>query len=1123
MGMSNFEFLTYDERFDDIARAAKTAEDAFSVAPELCVLACRRALEVAVKWIYSVDKSLERPWKDNLATLVSTPGFKRMLPQGMDVRIAFIRKAGNIAAHDNKKKIAAKGAVLCLENLFYVLDFVAYCYMNPASYHKQDFDAGFIQRPKSVASVAVSTIEVSATSETKPLEELERENCQLADELTQRREERETTYTPKPTDPSEFETRKLYIDVNLASAGWAEGEDWRNEVELKGMPNAAGIGFADYVLYGDDGRPLAVVEAKKTCVDPAVGRQQAKLYADILEGQYGRRPVIFLTNGFDTRIIDGDYPERSVSGIYSKRDLEKLFNLRASRASLASITIDDNISGRYYQKEAIKAVCESFDRDRQRKALLVMATGSGKTRTVISLVDVLSRHGWIKNMLFLADRTSLVVQAYRAFVVNLPSLSVTNMCSKDRDPYARGVFSTYQTIINCVDETHLDDGARMFTPGHFDLVVVDEAHRSIYNKYRDIFDYFDAYVVGLTATPKDEISHNTYAEFGLAEGDPTYGYELKQAVEDGYLVDYEVEDATTKIMDRGITYAELSDSEKEAYEEQFADFEGEMPESISASAVNRWLFNSETIGKVLDALMDKGLKVDYGQNIGKTIIFARSHAHAEAIREVWGRRYPYYPDGYCAVVDNHVKYAQALIDEFSEADGLPRIAVSVDMLDTGIDVPSLLNLVFFKPVKSKAKFNQMIGRGTRLCKGLMDGEDKRQFLIFDWGGNFKFFGGGKKGSDDAAAKSVQQRIFELKVNITKQLQDVAFQTDDLKEFRRTLVDDVLGSVGALRPASGNEPSMAVRLHYKYIERFSVRGAFTVLGDNDVEDLAREVAPIVPPLAGDGRSLRFDALVYGLEAAVLSQDRRRTSYYAGKVKAIAATLSQDCGTVPSVERAGALLQELMSDEALEHYGVLDWEHARKIVRELVPLISPSAQKIVFTSFEDEVIEASRYASDTTSAGVDLGNYRERVAYYVRQHMDDEVINKIHENLPLSNYDLRKLERLLWSELGTKDEYADTYGEEPLGELVRSIVGLDQKAANDAFSDFINDSSLSVDQMFFIEEIVRYVVKHGMMKDLSVLQGAPFDARGSIVDLFDLETIARLRRAIEDVNANATCAA
>ena len=559
--MSNFDYLTAEPRFESFARAAIAAEKIYSIDIGACAVNCRRAMEFAVKFMYSVDSDLEMPYQDNLHSLIGNEDFRDIVGTDLWKRIDFIRLTGNVANHDGKK-LSKERVALCVENLFYFLDYVAYCYSDKCA--APEFDKALLDRAEPVTELSIPDVDLQA---------LIAENKALKEELTARRMEQQPTYVVKPLELSEYETRKIYIDAMLEDAGWVEGRDWINEVELPGMPNKSDVGFADYVLYDDMHRPLAVIEAKRTCVGVETGRQQAKLYADLLEQQYGRRPVVFLTNGFDTRIIDNQYPERKVAGIYSKRDLEKMFNLHAMRTSLSNIVVDKQIAGRYYQEAAIKAVCDSMDVKNRRKALLVMATGSGKTRTVIALCKVLLDRGWVKNVLFLADRNSLVTQAKRAFTNLLPNFSVTNLCEEKDNYAAHGVFSTYQTMMNCIDSVKDDEG-KLFTCGHFDLIICDEAHRSIYNKYRDIFNYFDAPLVGLTATPKDEIDKNTYEVFELENGVPTYGYELSQAVKDGYLVDYMSIETKLKFIEEGISYDDLTDEEKAEFEEYFLSEDG---------------------------------------------------------------------------------------------------------------------------------------------------------------------------------------------------------------------------------------------------------------------------------------------------------------------------------------------------------------------------------------------------------------------------------------------------------------------------------------------------------------------------------------------------------------------
>lgn len=806
--------------------------------------------------------------------------------------------------------------------------------------------------------------------------------------------------------PTEAQTRARYIDTMLLDAGWVKGVDWLEEVELAGMPNQAQVGFADYVLYGDDGKALAVVEAKRTSVDVAKGRQQAKLYADLLERQYGRRPVVFLSNGFETRMEDGQYPERKVAAIYSKRDLEKLFNLRRIRTSLANVSVREDIAGRYYQKGAVRAVCDSLDRKNRRRALLVMATGSGKTRTVIALVDILLRHNWVKNVLFLADRNSLVTQAKRSFVNLLENLSVTNLCEEKDNFAARCVFSTYQTMMNCIDTVADETGKKLFTCGHFDLLICDEAHRSIYNKYQDIFTYFDAPLVGLTATPKDEIDKNTYEVFQLENGVPTYGYDLAQAVQDGYLVDYRVAETKLKFLEEGIAYDDLPPEEQAAYEETFLDENGDWPDRIGAGKLNEVVFNEDTIRLVLHVLMTEGLRVNYGETLGKTILFAKNHAHAEKILQIFGEEYPHLP-GYAKVIDNYMTYAQSAIDEFSEADKLPRIAISVDMLDTGIDVPEILNLVFFKPVMSKAKFWQMIGRGTRLCPGLLDGEDKTGFNIFDFCGNFAFFRL-SKGKPTPNGLPLQGAIFGLKAQIAWKLQDLDYQTEELITFRRRLVEEMAAKVREL-----NRDNFAVKQHLRFVEQYNDERTYDILTEEKLNQLRAELTPLILPDEDEASAVRFDALLYGIELAYLA-DKTYTRAKKDLVKRVAGIAG--VANIPEIAAQSELIENILHGTYLERAGIHEFEYIRQNLRDLMKYI-PRGSAVYTTNFTDEILSTEWTEADLEND--DLKNYKAKAEFYIRKNQDVPAIAKLRGNLPLGEADVQELEQILWSEVGTKE--------------------------------------------------------------------------------------------------------
>lgn len=1099
--MTNFDYLKQESKFNTFADVAIAAEKVLQIDKESSVINCRRAMEFAIKWMYSVDKFLEMPYQDNLISLMSTEDFHDLVDDALWKRLDLIRKIGNRAAH-NGRKITEDEAILCLQNLFIFMDYVAYCYSD--SYEERSFDRELLLKKELESSIATSA------DDDVDLKALIEENKALKEELTSRREEQQQTYVPKPLELSEYKTRKIYIDEMLLDAGWTEGKDWINEVELPGMPNKSEVGFADYVLYDDRHRPLAVIEAKRTCVDVSKGRQQAKLYADLLEEEYQRRPIVFLTNGFETRIIDNRYPERKVALIYSKRDLEKMFNLQTMKTSLNHISVDKHIAGRYYQEGAVKAVCDSFDKRNRRKALLVMATGSGKTRTVIALCKVLLDAGWVKNILFLADRNSLITQAKRAFVNLLPDLSCVNLV-EEKDHYtAHCVFSTYQTMMNCIDSVK-DEGGKLFTCGHFDLVICDEAHRSIYNKYRDIFNYFDAPLVGLTATPKDEIDKNTYGIFDLENGVPTYGYELSQAVKDGYLVDFITVETKLKFIEEGIAYDELSEADKEAYEETFESEDGELPERISSSALNTWIFNEDTIKQVLNVLMCNGLKVDYGQKLGKTIIFAKNHDHAEKILEVFNKEYPQLCKNgqpFAKVIDNYMTYAQSAIDEFSEAKKMPQIAISVDMLDTGIDVPEVLNLVFFKKIMSKAKFWQMIGRGTRLCPGLINGGDKDKFYIFDFCGNFEFFRL-NPGRPTANMIALQGAIFTLQFEIAYKLQNLEYQKERLVTYRNKLVQFMSDKVQEL-----NRENFAVRQHLKYVDTYSTTSNYQSLTFEDTLVVREELAPLIQPDNDEASAVRFDALMYGMELAFLSGKGygRHKSDLFKKVNGIASVAN-----IPEIQMQAELINKILNTDYVERAGIDEFEHIRESLRNLMKYLPKYGLKYD-TDFTDEILSTEWNESELEND--ELKNYKAKAEFYIRQHQDNIAISKLKTNQPLTTTDVETLEQILWEEVGSKDDYERECGHKPLGEFVREIVGLDMNAAKEAFSEFLDNADLDSRQIYFVNQIVEYIVHNGLMKDLSVLQESPFTDRGSIVEIFtDLTVWMGIRKTIDQINANA----
>ena len=1111
--MSNFDFLKQSKIFNNFSEACCEAENGIGLNTVTCSILSRRALELAVKWLYANDNDLRIPYNDNLSALVHDITFKNIIDEKLLKQIEYVIKLGNFAVHNNKK-ISREEAILSLRYLYNFTCWITYCYSD--SFEEKEFDENIL--PKQTVNVLAvkerETLYQELEAKDKKLEETRKENEELRKKLTQTRENKKRNYEFKVKDISEYETRKKYIDLELKLAGWDFETNIQEELKLKGMPNNKQEGYADYVLFGKNGLPLAVVEAKRTSVDPKVGQNQAKLYADCIEQEYHQRPVIYYTNGFEIYMWDDvNYPPRKVAGFYTQDELQLLINRRSSKQSLEHIFVDDKITNREYQLEAIKSVCEAFE-EGHRKALLVMATGTGKTRTAISIVDVLSDKEWVKNVLFLADRTVLVKQAKNNFTKLLPNMSCCNLLSTVDNPEdSRIVFSTYQTMINAIDNTKSKTGNKLFTPGHFDLIIVDEAHRSIYKKYQAIFDYFDGLVVGLTATPRNDVDRNTYRFFEIENDVPTFAYEYERAVKEGYLVDYHTIKTSTDFMDRGIKYNELSAEEKEEYENTFADDEDNIPEEIDATAINSWLFNRDTIKKLLELLMEKGLKVEGGDKLGKTIIFARNHRHAERIVEIFNQLYPEYKGEFAKLIDNQVKYNENLIEHFSIKDDFPQIAVSVDMLDTGVDVPEILNLVFFKPIKSKIKFWQMIGRGTRLCKDLFGvGQDKKEFYIFDYCKNFEFFSENPKGIEANTQISLTERIYGYKLDLIVELQNLKYQSDEsFKNYREELIEEFIEEINKL-----NKESFLVKAKVHYIEQFSKKDNWIYISTIDLSDIKENLIPLFIVSDENESAKRFDNLLYQLQVK-----RIRTEKISRCENAIIDTVSEleKLGTVPQVKEKQELILKVAETDYLKEADFWKVEEIRKELRDLIQFIDPYNRPPVYIDIEDtlnDIDEEYVYVS----TGNNFINYRKKLEKFLTGNLENSIIWKIRHNIRLTELEKENLEKILFEELGSNKEYAETFGDTNVIKAVRNIVGLDKSVASDIFYKYINENRLNMKQIQFVKLLVDYVVKNGTI-EMEKLTEQPFNTVGQVYELFgnNVDLFKEIREDIEEINENA----
>jgi type I restriction enzyme, R subunit len=1093
---SNFDFLPL--QWHNLKEDASYAEAYALTQPRTAAFYARRALEKIVKWLYDYDTSLKKPYQDNLSALIHEPTFQKLIsPSGLFQYIRLIHKIGNQAAHSDVQ-IRQYDGVEIVKSLHGVFTWAVRLYTDVQDL--PSFNSSLI--PAAAESEAIKesrrTIEELAASlkeqdnrfERQRIErqtdaaEIARLQKELAELKARNAKHLKETQKETPQIITEADTRKWIIDVMLREAGWdkfVKGIDI--EYQVKGMPISSSIGYIDYVLWGDDGLPLGIVEAKRTSRDASSGQRQAELYADCLEEESGQRPIIYYTNGYDIWLWDdSNYPPRPVQGYGTKDDLQLLINRRKTKGALRDIEPNYDIINRPYQIEAFKRVIERFEQEKQRRALLVMATGAGKTRMSIALVEMLMRQNWVKRALFLADRNALVRQAKRRFGELLPNVGGVNIVTEREEENTRLVFSTYHSMMNLIDESK-SDGKKRFGTNYFDLIIIDEAHRSVYNKFKAIFEYFDTLLIGLTATPRSEVGKDTYGLFNCENNVPTHWYELDQAIADKYLVEPKPIVVPTKFHREGIKYDELTPEEQEEYEATFFDYEtGTMPKEIEPAALNRWLFNEDTVDKVLAHLMQNGIKIEGGDKLGKSIIFAKNRNHAYFIKERFDVNYPHLTGKFLRVIEHEDKYSDTLIDEFDVATKDPLIAVSVDMLDTGIDVEEIVNLVFFKRVRSRTKFWQMIGRGTRLCKDLFGpGQDKECFYIFDCCENFEFFGKNPKGIEAQAQESIKEKIFKRRLQIVRWLDMDANKGEELKALRIELLDQLQSQV-----ASVNIESFVVRPHRRYVEKYINRESWEHLSPNDYHDIAKHLSGLPYPDSDDEFARRFDLLCLNLAVSFIEISRRLEGYKES-VAELASGLEKK-KNIPAVAAKLDYIKTIQSEDYWQDITAPALEKLRKELRELIKFIDSDGSLIrVYTNFEDELGEAVE-VTDFIAGSENRESYRLKVERFVREHQDHITIRRLLHNEPITAGDIQGFEEILFSDdgIGDKAQFEKTFGTQSLGKFIRSIVGLDREAAKRAFSGFLTGKNLSADQITFINQIVEHLVKNGVMNPESLFE-------------------------------------
>ena len=1122
--MSNFDFLK--DEFVDLYELCLEAEKNCYIKPRTSAIYSRLALEFCVALVYKFENIQTSYTGLSLNELINKREFKDLFQNDSQVAgLNLIRKFGNDAAHmlkniitdTNKNLSLSKDIALnCLKGIFDFTIWIAYCYGNTLKSDDIKFDEKYIIN---------SSFKEENINDIKITDDDVKNNIEKIEEVPIKKRNTKINNS----NFSEKETRKLFIDFLLMKAGWNINDRNMVEYEVEGLKSTgSGKGNVDYILWGDSTFPLAIIEAKKTSYNAKKGEFQALEYAEALEKKFNFFPIRFVTNGFEIFIYENKNSiPRRIYGFYRKEELLKIIARRNKKITSNDISINEKIINRYYQERAVKKAIENYISG-NRKSLLVMATGSGKTRVAISVVDCLSKLNMVKRTLFLADRVALVKQALNSFKNSLPDYTFVDLVSeKDRDN-AKIVFSTYQTMMT-ESEKSREDGTNKYGVGAFDLIIVDEAHRSIYQKYGDLFEYFDSLILGLTATPKNEIDRNTFKVFDMNSKEPTDSYDLFEAAKDEFLLLPNIREISLNYPENGIVYSKLSEEEKEKYESLF-DEEDNIPEEISGDSLNSWFFNEGTTSKVLTTLMEEGYKIESGDKLGKTIIFAKNDKHAEHIVETFNKLYKNLDGEFCQKITTKVEKAQTLIERFVNPNSLPQIAVSVDMLDTGIDIPQILNLVFYKKVKSKAKFWQMIGRGTRKCKDIYGvGQDKKDFLILDFCRNFSYFEMKDSFDEDNTklGKSLSSRIFENKIKMIYKLQNLEYQMDEkYKKLWGNLVNEVYTLISGL-----NEENISVRTKISYVKKYKNIDTIKNLEEKDVDEIIKNLSSLPFPIHEKNEiEKKFENLI--LKTQLKLFDNKKIENEKIEISDIVKGLAKK-GNIKEIQKKSEYIMKIIKDENyLKNIDILELKNLKDIIEPLTIFLDTDGKHLnyIVGDFEDTYI--STEVKDINVFASAYINSKEKFQKYLDKNKSLLSIKKLRNNIELDEDDLKELKKVLYSneEVNLEvlksennseiEKISSLYGEnESFGIFIRSLIGLDREAINKEFSEFLNKEKFNSNQIELINLIIENIVKYGAYSKSEIPKLSNDILGKSIDNIFtDRNDLQKIVDIVNKINSN-----
>ncbi|MGF6905906.1 DEAD/DEAH box helicase family protein [Fusobacterium sp. PH5-44] len=1129
---ANFDFLINKKEYTLFSEACIKTERILSTSLTMCILGSYEALELAVRWVYSVENISSRDKYKTLEEFISDPLFVSLVDKKVYLKLPYIIKLWKytLESDDNLTK---DDGVLALSILFEFVTWIDYTYgleYFPRELKEEDIPVDII----------TSINEEMALENRSILQKNREEIKKFQDQVTSVGQyfvsKKVTNRETRKFVPNDFDTmsvREYYIDLDLKFAGWDLEIDVKKGIQytIGNMVDGKEKIAIDYVLLGKDGLPLAIIEGKYSLEDFEYGRKRALKYAAHIGNDMRRIPVVFLLHGGNYYYLENlNSTPRMISGIFNIEDLHRIRNQVKSKKNLVTVSADPRITNYTYQIEAAKAVIHDIG-ENKRKSIVFISSGLGKTRILAGVIDLMSRANYISSVLYLTGRKTNLKYVKKMLKNLIVGMSVGEY-SEELDENTRLVISTTESIMKEIGNIS-GSGEKYFSPGQFDLIVVDEVYRNTVVAYKKIFDYFDSLVVGISPLPQSDIDSKISEFFNLKQDENSYIYHYEEALQkEKIIVPYNVVNIPNRLFENEMFYDQLSTENKNHCEETYTDDKSKMLNWVPSVMNNNYLMSVHTIDLALEDIMKVGIISSKDECIGKTILFAQNKNHAELILQRFRMKFTEFASDFAKIAycdDNNA------VDDFVDPEKKVNLLIDVGFATAGLDLPEVVNVVLFKKIYSKYEFYQMVNIGNRSCKNitLVDSKEglyigKKRYYVFDYLGNFDFFNEEKNHTDGLEIKNVSEEIFSRCVEIVYSIQKESLIDRESHNFSEKIINFLIEQVKKAGKEFDN-----VHFQLSNIERYYRKNTyFPALKEEDKKILITQVAPLIEIDGSDEHALQFDNFMYGLILAQLEG-----TAFVIKAKR---QLVNICNMLKKNEHIDPIRKE---KEFIEYYGsrkfldnstIVDLENLRMKIRTLMKyvfeIISETAdentQKTTLEKMEtdlnasnEDVLEEMEKEIEKDDGVDNIREYKEKVTRWIKSKLLLSAIYKLRNNMPLLPQDYKDLEKAFTKTLGTKKEYESAYGNLPYGLLVRETIPLERESVKVAFFNVNTDKTLNEEQKAFISKMMEYIINHGYMDELKLVNGE-IEGFDKFEDIFDNEREKKIIKILREIKGNAS---